>query len=344
MKAVFLTKFGSPEEAFEIRETDKPSPKPSQVQIEVEAFGLNFADVLARTGLYPATPDRPCILGYEVVGKIVDQGPEVPQEMIGKRVVALTRFGGYAEYACTDYRAVGEIAEDYPADKALALGTQYTTAHVAAVESLNLYPGDRVLVHAAAGGVGIALCQIALSKGCEVFATAGSQEKLHFLKQMGVQHPINYRETEYADEVKKVLKGERIDVAFNSLAGKSVKKDMKLLAPGGKFVIYGAASRVGKRGGKLAGIRLLLQTGFVSPLFLIMQSKTIIGINILKLGDQKPQVLANSMAEVIRMAAQKEVDPQVFSAVQINDINSSHKNLEDRKTIGKLAVFWKEIS
>ncbi len=341
MKAVFLTKFGKPEDAFEIRETDKPNPAPSQVQIEVEAFGLNFADVLARTGLYPSVPDRPCILGYEVVGKIVAQGDSVPTNMIGKRVVALTRFGGYAEFACTDYRAVGEISAVYPADKALALGTQYTTAYIAAVESLNLYPGDRVLVHAAAGGVGVALCQIALSKGCEVFATAGSDKKLEFLRQLGVQHPINYREVDYSDAVHKILAGKKLDAAFNSLAGKSVKKDLKLLGSGGKFVIYGAASRVGKAGGKLANIRLLLQTGFITPLILIMQSKTMIGINVLKLGDNKPQLVAKCLSDVIQLAEQKVIDPVIYSAVNVSDINKSHSALECRKTIGKLAVFWK---
>lgn len=343
MKAVFLTKFGTPEDAFEIRETEKPRQTKDQVLIKVEAFGLNFADVLARTGLYPSVPDRPCILGYEVVGTIVGQGADVPNELIGKRVVALTRFGGYAEFAATDYRAIGEISSDYPADKALALGTQYTTAYVCAVESMNLYPGDRILVHAAAGGVGIALCQLALNKGCEVFATAGSDEKIEFLKKLGVQHPINYRSSDYSEEIEKILKGKRLDASYNSLAGKSVKKDLKLLGSGGKLVIFGAASRVGKAGGKLASIRLLLQTGFITPLALIMGSKTIIGINILNLGDSKPGLISKCMQKVIEMAEQKHVDPVIFSAVHVSKLNDSHSALEGRKTTGKLAVFWEDL-
>lgn len=340
MKAVFLTKFGAPDVAFEIRETEKPKPTGDQILIQVEAFGLNFADVLARTGLYPSTPARPCILGYEVVGTIVEQGANVPKDMIGKRVVGLTRFGGYAEFSRTDYRAVAEIAPDYPADKAVALGTQYTTAYVSAVESLNLYPDDRVLVHAAAGGVGISLCQLALSKGCEVFATAGSDEKIAFLQTLGVQHAINYAKTDYASEIEKILEGKRLDAAFNSLAGKSVKKDLKLLGSGGKLVIFGAASRVGKKGGKLASIRLLLQTGFITPLILIMQSKTIIGINILNLGDDKPELISKCMNQVIDMANQKILDPVVFKSVHVDQINEAHLALEQRGTIGKVAVFW----
>src|SRR5690554_1920263 len=141
MKAVYLKKFGSPEEAFEIRETEIPTCAPDQVLIKVEAFGLNFADVLARKGMYAETPGTPCVIGYEVVGRVEAQGESVKGSFVGERVVALTRFGGYAEYAVTDYRAIGIIADEYPADKALALATQFTTAYVCFYESMNLYPG-----------------------------------------------------------------------------------------------------------------------------------------------------------------------------------------------------------
>lgn len=340
MKAVVLTKFGSPSEAFEIREEPKPIPTPKQVLIKVDAFGLNFADVLARKGLYPETPDRPCIIGYEVVGTVEEVGSEADSSLLGKRIVALTRFGGYAEYVATDYRAVGVLPDEYPTDKAMALATQFTTAYVCAVESLNLYKGDRVLVHAAAGGVGIALCQMALNAGCEVFATAGSDEKLAFLRKLGVQHPINYLKTDYEVEVKRILKDKRIDACFNSLAGKSVKKDLKLLGSGGKFVIFGAASRVGKRGGFFASLKLLWQSGFYTPLTFIMRSKSIIGINILKLGDYKPELIAKCLAAVVVLADEGKLEPVINGYYHVDEINKAHLALEQRQTIGKLVVRW----
>ena len=341
MRAVYLTKFGNPEEAFEIRETEKPSYSDNQVLIKVEAFGLNFADVLARKGLYPEVPDRPCVIGYEVVGRVEATGKNVPESYQGKRVVALTRFGGYAEYAATDYRAIGEIADDYPAEKALALATQYTTAHVCFNEYQNLYKGDKVLVHAAAGGVGIALCQMALDRGCEVFATAGSEHKLEFLRNMGVQHTINYRKNDYVAVLRKKLNGHRLDSTFNSLAGKSVKKDLKLLGAGGRLILFGAASRVGGGGGFFGALKLLFQTGFFTPLALIMRSKSIIGINILKLGDYKPELVARNLHEVIRAAQNNTLDPVVKETFDIDDLNRAHLSLEKRGTIGKLVVFWK---
>lgn len=340
MKAVYLTKFGNADEAFEIREVEKPEPNSDQVLIKVEAFGLNFADVLARTGMYPETPDRPCIIGYEVVGTVESQGTDVVGNLVGKRVVALTRFGGYAEYAATDYRAVGEISENYPAEQALSLATQFTTAYMCSRESINLYPGDHVLVHAAAGGVGIGLCQMALNAGCTVFGTAGSQKKLDFLKELGVHHPINYREEDYQAAISDILKGGRLDATFNSLAGKSVGKDMKLLGSGGKLVIFGAASRAGKGKGLFSGLKLLFQTGFFSPLSFIMRSKTIIGINILKLGDYKPQLVAKCLHAVIEEAEAGKLQPVVQKTYPVEALNEAHTALENRSTIGKTVVFW----
>lgn len=340
MKAVFLKKFGTPEEAFEIRETEIPNCAPDQVLIKVEAFGLNFADVLARTGMYPETPDRPCVIGYEVVGRVEAQGDQVIGNYVGQRVVALTRFGGYAEYAVTDYRAIGAVSEEYPAEKALALATQFTTAYVCFHESMNLYPGDRVLIHAAAGGVGIALCQMALNAGCEIFATAGSENKLEFLRQLGVHHAINYREKDYYEEVNSILKSERIDATFNSLAGKSIKKDLKLLGAGGKLVLFGAASRVGGGKGIFSGLKLLFQTGFYTPLAFIMRSKSLIGINILKLGDYKPELVANCLKAVIAQAQEGKLDPVVQKTYKIEELNAAHLALEKRGTIGKTVVFW----
>lgn len=342
MKAVYLKKFGTPDEAFEIRDAQKPNPKPTQLLIRVETFGLNFADVLARKGLYPEVPDRPCIIGYEVVGVVEAQGTDVPVDMVGKRVVSLTRFGGYAEYVATDYRAAAVLSADYPAEKAVALATQYTTAYVCAQESMNLYPGDRVLIHAGAGGVGIALTQMALAKGCEVFATVGSQEKIDFLRKLGVQHPVNYRKEDYSQAIRKILGPNRLDATFNSLAGKSVPKDMKLLGSGGKLVIFGAASRVGKSGGIFTSLGMLMQTGFVSPISLIMRSKTIIGINILKLGDYKPQVVAQCLKEVVKQAEAGKLDPVVGGHYSIEQLNEAHLALEKRGTIGKLSVSWKK--
>jgi len=342
MKAVFLTSFGKADSSFEIRETPKPTCTDAQVLIKVEAFGLNFADILARTGMYPDTPPTPCVIGYEVVGRIEELGSDVPADFLGKRAVALTRFGGYAEYAATDYRALAIIDEETNASEALALATQGTTAYVCLEESVNLYAGDNVLIHAAAGGVGLMLCQLALSKGCTVFGTTSQSAKIDFLKSIGVQHAINYRDKDYKEEVLHMLGGDKLDASFNSLSGKSVKKDLSLLGPGGKLVIFGAASRAGKPKSFFSGLRLLWQTGLYTPLALIMKSKAIVGINILKLGDHKPLLVAECMKKTVTLAEKGILRPKVHQTYSVEELADAHSALENRSTIGKVAIKWNQ--
>lgn len=340
MKRVVLKKFGPAEEAFEISEAPDPIPGNHQVLIDVEAFGLNFADVLARKGMYPETPPLPFTPGYEVVGRIVGAGAEVNPEMMGRRVVALTRFGGYASKAVTDYRALSAIPDDYPAEKALALGTPGATAWICFNNRANLRAGDRVLIHAGAGGVGNTLCQLALDRGCTVFATAGSESKLDFLRELGVHHPINYRKTDYFEAVKKISGATPLDATFNSLGGKSFKKDLRLLGAGGVLVLYGAAARMGKRNGKWSAIRFLFQTGFFTPLMLIMGSKTVAGVNVLKLGDRKPQEVADALNEAVKMAEEGRIQPRVGGRYFVDRLAEAHTKLEERATTGKVSVFW----
>ena len=165
MKAIYIVKYGSANEAFEFRETPKPVPKAGEVLVKVEGFGLNFADVMARKGMYEDAPPIPSLIGYDVVGIVERVGSNVTNVLEGDRVTALTRFGGYAEFALTDCRAVAKISDSLSITVGTALTTQFCTAYYCAAEAVNLFEGDRVLIHSAAGGVGTALMQYALHKG-----------------------------------------------------------------------------------------------------------------------------------------------------------------------------------
>ena len=214
MKAAVLVKTGNPQTAFELREVPEPQLKANQVLIKVEVSGLNFADVMARNGLYREAPPLPSIIGYDVVGRVEAQGADVPDGLVGKRVTALSRFGGYAEFVATDYRGLAVIPEEMDAAEAVALATQYCTAYYAGYEMVNLHPGDHVLVHAAAGGVGTALTQLCKLKGCVVIGTSGSKDKFDYLKRNGVDHIINYREQDYSVEIEKLFKGKKTGCYF----------------------------------------------------------------------------------------------------------------------------------
>lgn len=351
MKSLTLTKYGKAATAFELRETPTPKPAPNQVLVKVDAFGLNYADVMARNGLYRDAPPLPCILGYEAAGTVAETGSEIKNVSIGQRVLAFTRFGAYAEYVLTQGRAVVPIPDAMDNGIAVALATQYCTAYYAAYEMVNLHPGDHVLIHAAAGGVGIALVQLAKLKGCIVYGTAGSNEKINFLKSIGVDYPINYYTQDFVKEINNIQKevlpslmergrGRGLDIVFDSLGGKIFSNSRKLLAYGGRIIGYGAAERSGKTGGVFADIKLLFGFGFFNAAFLLMSSRGIIGVNMLRIADHKPDVLQRCMENVVALSESGKINPHVGGRFKANEISKAHEFLENRKSIGKIVVEW----
>src|SRR5258708_9784292 len=156
MRAVWITKSGGPE-VLAVRETPDPEPGPGQVRVRVHAAGLNFAEVMARQGLYPDAPKPPCIVGYEVAGVVEALGPGVAEPQVGRRVMALVRFGGHADVVCAPTEQVLEIPDAMSFEEAAALPVNYLTAYHMLFRVANLRSGERVLVHLAAGGVGFAV-------------------------------------------------------------------------------------------------------------------------------------------------------------------------------------------
>lgn len=333
MKAITLIKNGPAKSAFETREVDIPHPKENEVLIKVDAFGLNYADVMARNGLYKGAPPIPCVLGYEAVGHVEKVGNKVNDLVPGDRVVSFTRFGAYAEYVIADKRAVVKISNDISNGEAVALPTQYCTAYFAAYEMINLHKGDKILVHAAAGGVGTAIIQLAKLKGCEIYGTAGSDEKLNYLKELGVDHPINYRKQDF----EKVIK-EKIDVIFDPVGGSSFKKDKTILDFGGRIVCYGGSER--SKGGLISTLKFVWDFGFITPIALLMQSKSIIGVNMLTIGDNKPQAIQRAMENIMTLYSEKKIKPHIGGTFNASQIAEAHDFLESRKSMGKIVVEW----
>lgn len=340
MKAAVLVKHGKAEEAFEMREVPRPEPAKGQVLIEVETSGLNFADVLARLGKYKDAPEPPSVIGYDVCGRISELGSDVSGVTVGQRVVALTRFGGYAEYALADARGLIHVDDDMDATKATALATQYCTAYYAGADLMNMYPGDHVLVHAAAGGVGTALVQLAKHRGCTVYGTAGSAKKLDYLREQGVDYPINYRESDWAEEVKKIRGKERLDVIFDPIGAKYVKIGFNLLGSGGRFVTFGASAFTNANS-FFKKVQLGLQFGFYHPAKFLMTNKSMLGVNMLRLADYKPDAFGRVSQEVSKMAREGIFNPTAGGTFAADEFGKAHAFLESRKSIGKVAVRWK---
>lgn len=311
MKAIYLTKYGNSDKAFEIRDIDIPTPGATEVVIKAAYSGINFADVVARRGLYPDAPKNPALLGYDVAGTIHTVGSEVKDLKVGQRVTALTRFGGYAEYAVTMQEAVAVIPDEMDLAESTALATQGCTAYYCAIESVTLNEGDKVLVQAAAGGVGIMLTQIAKHHGCTVYGTA-STKKQDFLKTNKVDYPIDYTSTNFYNHIKKDLKHEGVDVVFDSIGGKAYKRGMKLLVPSGRMVNFGAADQInGNKTNVFRSVGVVLGFGIFSPLQLLMSSKAAIGVNMLRVADQRPHVFQKVLKETISLAEKGILKPVI---------------------------------
>ncbi|MBX3028388.1 zinc-binding dehydrogenase [bacterium] len=341
MRAIVLARYGRPHEAFEIQERPTPEPAPGQVRIAVEAFGLNYADVSARQGTYMDAPPIPCVIGYEVVGRVDALGAGVTAPAIGQRVAALTRFGGYATAAVTDARAAVPIPDDLDAGLAVALPTQGGTAYYCAEEMVRLHPGEHVLVQAAAGGVGTLLVQLCKRRGCIVHGTAGSDEKLDYLRRLGVDHPINYRRDDFAAAVRRVRGDAGLDVIFDSLGGSAVRKGLQLLAPGGRIVCLGAAERDAGALQWLRDARFALSFGFIHPIPLLMHSKSLIGVNMLRISDHRPETLRRVLEAVIDLALKDEIRPTVGGRFHAEQIADAHELLGSRGSTGKIVVDWR---
>ena len=340
MRAVFLVRYGAANEVFEIREVAAPAPGSGQVRIAVEAFGLNYADVVARHGLYRDAPPIPAVLGYEVVGRVDALGGDVAQPPVGQRVVALTRFGGYATSAVTDARAVVPIPDDMDAGVAAALPTQGGTAYYCAEEMVRLHSGDHVLVQAAAGGVGTLLVQLCKRRGAIVYGTAGSDAKLQYLRELGVDHPINYRREDFADAVRRLRGSEGLDVVFDSIGGAAVRKGLRLLGAGGRLVCLGAAAHTRGRLQAMRSLAFAASFGFAHPVGLMTASKSIIGVNMLRVADERPLVLMRCLQAVVALAVDGVLKPTVGGRFRVDRIAEAHAFLEGRESTGKVVVTW----
>jgi NADPH2:quinone reductase len=254
--------------------------------------------------------------------------------------VAFSRFGGYSTHVLADERAVQPIPEDIPLGEALALAVQYCTAYHCAEERVSVFPEDHVLVQAAAGGVGTALIQLLKRKGCTIYGTAGSDEKLKYIQEQGVHHPINYRTQDFAKVIKDKLGSRGLDIVFDSLGGKSYSKGFNSLGKGGRIVGYGAAEQVAGGLAVVNQLKLAANFGLFSPIQLLMNSRGMIGVNMLHVADDRPEVLSRTMKAVVDLWKAGEIQPVVGAEFKAENIAEAHEFVEGRKSMGKVAVKW----
>ena len=336
MKRVWMTRVGAPE-TLQLREEPDPEAQDGEVRIRVHAAGVNFAEVMARIGVYPDAPKLPAVLGYEVAG-VVDQS-RVSAIAVGTRVTALTRFGGYTDTICVPAKQVFALPDTLSFDDAAALPVNGITAYDAMVVMGSLKKGERFLVHGGAGGVGLMAIDIARIVGAEVFATA-SASKHAFLKERGVDHCIDYHGKDFADEVLRLTDGQGVHLIIDPIGGDNWNKSFKALAPTGRLAIIGFSGAATSKGrNPLAALKNLWNVPWrqFSPLSLMNANKAVIGINVGHLWDQ-PELVRSWMEQILDWTAKGLIKPHVGQKFPLAEASKAHHCLQDRKNIGKVVL------
>lgn len=337
MRAVWITRPGGPD-ALQVRETADPEPAPGEVRIRVTAAGLNFAEVMAAQGLYPDAPKRPCVVGYEVAGVVDALGEGTPEPAAGSRVLAMTHFGGHADVVCVPAGQVLPIPDAMSFEEAAALPINYVTAYHMLFRVAGIRPGERLLVHMAAGGVGMAVLQLCRTVAdVEVFGTA-SAAKHEVLRAEGCAHPIDYRTTDYAAEVSRLTGGEGVDIVLDPLGGNDWRKGMGLLRPCGRLVAFGFANLTS--GQRRRPARLATQAigiPLMTPLQLMNRNRTVSGVNIAHLWGQAA-LLREELQAVLALWDEGKIRPRIDATYSFADAAAAHRRILRRENIGKVLL------
>lgn len=337
MKSVQITAKGGPE-VLRLVESPDPTPGPGQVRVRVKASGVNFADILMRMGMYPGAPKTPFAPGYEAAGAVDAVGQGVTLLKEGDRVIVPTNFGGYADTVLTTPDECFAIPRDKSFEDAAALTVNYLTAYEALIHQGGLQKGQRVLIHGAAGGVGIAAIQVARIFGAEIWGTA-SKSKHGALAKYGV-YCIDYRTEDFEARVKAGTKGQGVHVALDPVGGVSFKKSYRSLAKGGKLILYGfsAAASGSKRSlPKLAWA--WLRTPSFSPFDLMMDNRGVVGLHLGRMTDQR-ETLAVGMRQLVSWWEEGKLEPLVGASFPAELAAKAHEYIQSRQNVGKVVLKW----
>jgi len=340
MKAMVVQHYGPPEN-FELREVPDPQPKAGEALIRVRAVGINFADLLQRMGIYPGVPKPPFVPGLEIAGVIerLTPGGETSADALGEgdRVVALTHFNAYAELAAVPAGRVYRLPEGMSFEDAAAIPVNYLTAYHSMFEMGNLHRGDRILVHGAAGGVGIAAVQLAKTRGLVTFGTAGAS-KQDFLRRLGVDHPIDYSREDFVAAVRGIAP-DGIEMVMDPIGGRNFARSAECLGQAGRLVVYGFSAAAGPDGKKslLRGGKALLQMPRFNPLDMMSRNLTVIGVHLGRL-EKKSGLLRRQLAELFKMYAAGEIKPVIAKTFPLAEAGAAHRYIHERRNIGKVIL------
>ncbi len=339
--AVVLTRTGSPD-VLEVQDRPAPRAGADEVRIAVRAAGLNFADIMARVGLYLAAPKPPCVMGYEVAGEVETLGEGVTGLTVGQRVMAGVQFGGQAELVIANTRDVMPLPKRLSFEQGAAFCVSYATAYAALIIMGGLRGQDRVLIHSAAGGVGLAATQVAHNVGAEIFGTA-SAAKHEAIKVQGVHHPIDHRTQDFSAEVRRLTNGQGVDVVIDAIGPTSYRQDYRILRPGGRLIMYGLSEAVNEKGRSLRAtarslIRLPTSTmPWWNAARMLNQNRGVFGLNLLSWW-RREGGMDRITRPLLADLEEGRITPVVAESFPFTRAGDAHRYLGERRNIGKVVL------
>lgn len=335
MRALVNRKAGGPE-VLAVEDRPDPTPKDGEVRIRVKRAGLNFADIAARVGLYPDAPKFPMVMGYEVAGVVDGVGAGVTALKDGDRVTSMCRFGGQATMVCVPAAQAKKLPGAMSFDEGAALPVNYLTAYQMLFWTAPVKPGMAVLIHMAAGGVGLAAIQLCRTIENITLLGTSSASKHDFLRAQGLHHPIDYRTKDYVDEVKRLTNGRGCDRILDALGGKDWERGVSALRSGGTLFAFGWANMVdGEKRNLLRVASQFLSMKKWSPMELMGLNKGIIGINLGHLWHEL-ELMGSHLEALLSLYEAGAIKPHVDRVFPLSKAADAHAHVQARKNVGKV--------
>ena len=336
MKQIFIVGEGGPGK-LQLRESPDPKPGGGELRIRVKASGVNFADILARKGLYPDAPKPPCVVGYEVSGAVDAVGSGVDQIWVGKDVFALTRFGGYSDVVVVPEKQVFVKPAVLSHEQAAAIPVNYLTAWQLLFVMGSLKRGETVLIHNAGGGVGLAAIDIARHIGATIYGTASSA-KHAFLMQRGVHEAIDYRKKDWEIELSRLTKGRGVALITDPLGGNHWRKSYRALRSTGRLGMFGiSVATTSNLFGPLRLLSVALSIPFFHPIPLMNRNKSVFGVNLGHMWHEGGMIAA-WMETLLNGVAEGWVRPHVDKSFPLAKAGDAHTYMEERRNTGKVVL------